>query len=40
MPLGFLFSASVKNDTEEIFITCRELNDVKQSLINGKFMGY
>ena len=40
MPLGFLFSASGKNDTEEIFITCRELNHVKQSLINGKFMGY
>ena len=36
MPLGFLFLASVKNDTEQIFITGRELNDVKKSLINGK----
>ena len=36
MPLGFLFLASVKNDTEQIFITGRELNDVKTSLINDK----
>ena len=35
-PLGFLFPASIKNDTEQIFITCRELNDVKKSLINSK----
>ena len=35
-PLGTLFPASVKNDTEQIFITCRELNNVKKSLINSK----
>ena len=34
--LGFLISSSVKNDTEQIFITWRELNDVNKSLINGK----
>ena len=32
--LGLLFPASVKNDTEKIFITCRELNDTKKALIN------
>ena len=37
--LGFLFLASIKNDTEQIFITCRELNEVKNSLINGKIYG-
>lgn len=35
-PLGFLIPSSVKNDTEQIFITCRELNDVNKSLTNGK----
>ena len=35
-PLRILFPASVKNDNEEIFITCRELNDVKKCLIDGK----
>ena len=35
-PLGVLFPAPIKNDTEQIFITCRELNDVKKSLINSK----
>ena len=35
-PLGILFPASVKNDTEQIFIIFRELNDVKKYLINGK----
>ena len=38
-PLGTLFPASVKNDTEQIFITCRELNNVKKSLINSKIYG-
>ena len=38
-PLGILFPASVKNDTEQIFITCRELNNVKKSLINSKIYG-
>ena len=28
-PLGILFSASVKNDAEQIFLTCTELNDAK-----------
>ena len=31
-----LFPASVKNNTKQIFLTCRELNDVKKSLLNGK----
>ena len=38
-PLGILFPASVKNDTEQIFITCRELNNVKKALINSKIYG-
>ena len=38
-PLGMLFPASVKNDTKEIFLTYRELNDVKKSLINSKIYG-
>ena len=28
-PLGILFPASIKNETEQIFIICRELNDIK-----------
>ena len=36
MLLGFLFPASVKNNTEQIFITCKELNDIKKILINSK----
>ena len=32
-PLGLLFP--VENDTEQIFLTCRELNDVKKSVINS-----
>ena len=35
-PLGLLFPAPIKNDTEQIFITYRKLNDVKKSLINSK----
>ena len=27
-----LFPASVKNDTEQIFVTCRELNEKKISV--------
>ena len=34
--LEFLFPASVKNNTEQIFVTCRELNDIKKILINSK----
>ena len=35
-PLGILFPASITNDTKQIFLTWRELNDVKKLLINGK----
>ena len=39
MPLGFLFPLSGTNDMEQIFITCRELNNVKKALINSKIYG-
>ena len=32
-PLRILFPASLKNNTEQIFITCGELSNVKKSLI-------
>ena len=35
-PLGMLFPAYIKNDAEQIFITCRELSDVRKSIINSK----
>ena len=35
-PLGILFPASIKNNTEQVFIMCRELNDVKKALIKSK----
>ena len=38
-PLGILFPASVKNETEKIFITCRKLNNVKKALFNSKIYG-
>ena len=38
-PLGIFFPTSVKNDTEQIFLTCRELNDVQKYLINSKIYG-
>ena len=49
-PLGILFPAlvyyfttgyiiSIKNNTEQVFITCRGLNDVKKELINSKIYG-
>ena len=38
-PLEMLFAASIKNDTEQIFVTCRKPNDVKKSLINSKIYG-
>ena len=38
-PLGILFLASLKNNTEQVFITCRELNNVKKALINCKIYG-
>ena len=34
-PHGLLFSASIQNDTNQIFLTCRELNKGKTGLING-----
>ena len=37
--LGILFPASLRNNTRQIFITCKELNDFKKSLINGKVYG-
>ena len=37
--LGILFTTSITNDTEQIFITCRELNDVKKAIINNKIYG-
>ena len=35
--IGLLFPFSVTNNPEQIFITSRELNDAKRSLINGMF---
>ena len=37
--LGILFTTSITNDTEQIFITCRELNDVKKAIISNKIYG-
>ena len=36
--MGILFPESVKNDTEKIFVMCRELNDAKPTLTNGKLV--
>ena len=35
-PLGILIPASVKNNTDQIFLTSRELNDIKKALIKSK----
>ena len=35
-PMGILFPASIKNNSEQIFVTSRELNNAKPVLINGK----
>ena len=35
-PIGILFPASIQSDTRQVFITSRELNDVKKKLINAK----
>ena len=35
-PLGLLFPASVKNDKKQIFVTGKELNGEKKSILNGK----
>ena len=37
-PMGVLFTASVKNDREEISVTCRELNHIKPALINSNLV--
>ena len=37
--LGILFPASIKNNTAQVLMTCRELNDVKKPLINSKTNG-
>ena len=36
-PLGILFPAWIKK--QQVFITCRELNDVKKALSNSKIYG-
>ena len=38
-PLGILFLASVKNNTEQIFLISRVLHDFKKVLINIKIYG-
>ena len=38
-PLGLLFLESIKNVTEQTFLTCRELNNVKKSLTNSTIHG-
>ena len=35
-PLSILFPAIVTNDTKQIFITAKELRDVKKAILNGK----
>ena len=40
IPLGILFPASVKSNTGQIFLTSREQNDFKRSLINSKIYGF
>ena len=38
--IGILFPSSVTNDTKQIFVTCRELNNAKVALINVKYTVY
>ena len=35
-PIGLLFPASIKNDTQQILVTCRQLNGVKKAILNGR----
>ena len=35
-PLGLLFPPSIKNETKQIFVTRKELNGVKKSILNRK----
>ena len=37
-PVGLLFLATIQNDTNQIFVTCRELNKAKTALINRKIL--
>lgn len=37
-PIGILFPASVNNNTEQIFVTCRELNNAKPAHSNGNLV--
>ena len=37
-PIGLLFLLSVTNNTNQIFVTCCELNKAKIALINGKIL--
>ena len=37
--LGILFPATVKNNTKQIFVTSRELNDVKKAILNDNLYG-
>ena len=38
--LGILFPALTKSNTEQVFIKCRELNDIKKALNNSKIYGF
>ena len=40
IPLKILFPGSIKNDTEQVFVTSTEFNDVKKPLINSKMFGF
>ena len=35
-PIHILFPSSLGNDTKQIFVTCKELNNAKVALVNGK----
>ena len=37
-PIGILFPSSLTNDTKQIFVPCRELNNAKVALINSKYI--
>lgn len=37
-PIGTLFPASVNNNTEQIFVTCRELNNAKPAHSNDNLV--
>ena len=38
-PFGFLFPASLKNNTEQIFVTSRKLGNINKIWINSKIYG-